>query len=539
MKTFEEYNKEVKKNIIDLWAKGGHSAKNMENDPIVNLLLTALAYQTFHVHKNIDQFEEKTFQELRNRIIPFHLLKPVPAFSIVETALKEGCEEKIIDETCSFEFANSQKQKFNFVPLLNTKIMNVELKIQDQLEKNVWRVELQSENPIENLSELSFFLDTPEQIEIESIRCDYDELPLIKPTQYNELPFTKWFNNAHLFLNQNYYLFGTYHYWQELFLTHNIPLYYIAPYPTKKTPLNQQTTSIELEITFNAPIYIDNNLKINCIPVVNVEKKEVSLDERNPVKDLTPNIGEFLNLLCDKGDEKDIENVMIRQHGVERYNPTQLFEQMQEMLYRYNSDYYAFQDIRELKSTDKLENLQNIIDEIRGIVHKSDEKMIKDHHYAVLKKSNREPKRVELKYLITTGTMANGIKKDEKATKSHIALDNNKTSLLLETKGGNNGVKNEAQKENIAKYYFQTKDRLITPADIIVFIKTFYHKDNPLGDEIENIAIKTENEYIGITIKFKSDTPLNDTDKQQLSEILQTKITLKSSGILPFRIHIL
>jgi len=537
MKRFEEYNQEIKKKIIDQWIKEGHSAQNIDNDPVINLLLTALSYQTFHIHKNIDQFEEKTIQELRNRTIPFHLLKPVPAFSIVETSLKAECEEKMVDETCSFEFLNSKKQKFVFAPLLNTKIVNAELKVRDQLEENRWSFELISHHPIENLSGLSFFLDTQEQIEIKSIRCGYDELPLIKPSQFNELPFTKLFKNAHLLLNQNYYLFGSYHFWQELFLTHNHSLYYIAPYATGKTSLNGPT-EMELEITFNAPIYIDNNLKINCIPVVNVEKKEVTLNDRNPVKDLTPNTGEFLNLLCNEENENAIENVMIRQQGVERYNATQLFDQMQEILYRYNSDYYAFQDIRELKSTDKLDNLQNVIDEIRSIVHKSDERMTQDHHYAILKKNNQEIKQVELKYLVTSGGSANGIKKGEKAIKSPTVLDNNKTSLLIETKGGSNGIKDEMQKENIAKYYFQTKDRLVTPADIIVFIKTFYYNNNRLGDEIEYITIKQEVEYLNIIIKLINEDFLCEADKKQLSELLQTKITLKSSGILPFRVHI-
>jgi hypothetical protein len=296
-----------------------------------------------------------------------------------------------------------------------------------------------------------------------------------------------------------------------------------------------------LEISFNAPISAGNDIKINCIPVVNVEKNEVVLDERNPVKDLTPNFGEFLNLLCDKENEKELENVIIRHYGVERYNAAQLFDQIQEILYRYNTDYYAFQDIRELKNTDKLEDLENMIDDLRAIVYKSEERMLKDHHYAVLKKNNQGIKKIELKYLTTAGASANGIKKGEKATKIPTALDNNKTSLLFETKGGSDGIKDEAQKENISKYYFQTKDRLVTPADIIIFIKTFYYGENQsLGNDIENIHIERESDKMLIVIHLKNDSILKNTDKVPILEkMLQNKITLKSSGILPFRVSIL
>ena len=536
MQTFDDYQKEVKKNIIDQWVKEGNHAGNVEQDPVINLLLAALSYQAFHVQKNINSFEEKTVRELRNRMIPFHLLKPTPAFSIVETQLKEGVAEKMVDETCSFEFMNNRKQKFNFAPLCNTKIINAALKTTRQTEENVWLVELQSAAPIENLSGLSFYLDTEEYVEIESVKYEDTALPLVKPSQYNELPFTKWFNNAHLLLNQNYYLFGTYDYWQEIFLTSQKSLYYINQYDSKKIAFSDPH-HITLKFTLNSPLNIDNILKINCIPVVNVEKNEAVLEERNPVKDLSSDTGEFLNLLYHK--DKSIENVLIRQYGVERYSPVQLFEQMQEILYRYHSDYYAFQNIRELRTTDRLENLKAIIDEMQGIVSKSEENKIKNHYYAALKQNEEPVKKVELEYLTTSGAAANGIRVGEKTTKTQLFLDLGKTILRLETKGGSNSISDETQKENIAKYYFQTQDRLVTPADIKSFIKTFYYEGTLFGDEIENIMIQRENEYVQINIPLKNDSALKNSDKAtSLSNILQTKIALKSSGVLPFKVQI-
>jgi len=534
MKTFEEYNKEIRESIIDHWMRDGYTVKNMESDPVINLLLSALAYQAFHIHNKINQYEEHTVREFRDRILPFYLIKPIPAFSIVEAKLKDGANEKLMDETCPFEFTNSKKQKFTFTPLLNTKIVNAELTMRSQLAENTWRVELKSSQPIDNLSGISFLVNTREPIEIESITYQNEKLPLLKPSQYYDLPFTKWFNNAHLFLNQNYYLFGTYDYWQELFLTHNTRLYYIGQYDKK---IGENV--IELEIAFNSPVESNNLLKINCIPVVNVEKKEVALDERNPVKDLISDTGEFLNLLCDKENEKDYENILVRQYGVERYNSNQLFEQMQEMLYRYHTDYYAFQDIRELKTSDKLESLENIMEEIRSIVGKSEEKIPKSHHYAILKKNNSGAKKADLKYLTTAGAAANGMRKEEKPTKVPIPLDINKTVLLHETKGGRNSIKDETQKEDIAKYYFQTKDRLVTPADIHIFIKTFYYDNCKLNNEIENLAIKRENAFVSITIDLKEDSPLKNSEKTDLlAETLQSKINLKTTGVLPFKVKV-
>jgi hypothetical protein len=378
MKTFNDYYKEIKQNIIDHWSKEGLSVRNMENDPVVNLLLSALSYQAYHIQNKIEQFENKTIKEFRDRTLPYHLIKPVPACALLETKLKEDCHEKIMDETCVFEFQNNKKQKVTFVPLLRTKVINAELKMAYQLEDNVWRVQLHSAAPITDISELSFYLDTNKPIEIENITYSGYRLPLIKPSQYNELPFTKWFNNAHLALNQNYYLFGAYDYWQELFLTQDIQIYYVGR--CAKKILQNENHDIELDFTFNKPIDSNNFIKINSVPVVNVEKVEIEIDERNPVKDLAADNGTFLNLLCNEETQHPYDNVIIRQFNAERYNSCQLFEQMQEMLYRYHSDYYAFQNNRELKNNDILNNLQHVMEDIENVVNKLDNKMRKDHY---------------------------------------------------------------------------------------------------------------------------------------------------------------
>jgi len=537
MKTFEEYNKEIRKTIIDQWAKTGRHVAGLENDPVINLMLSAMSFQAYHLQKNIDRFEEETVRELIDRTVPFHLIKPIPAFSLLEIGLKAGCKEKMMDETCGFDFINLKKQKISFTPLLNTKVINAKLTMVEQTKENVWEVELQAAEPIDSLSGVSIYIDTPEQIYIETIKYNNKELPLIKPSLYHEFPFTEWFSNAHLFLNQNYYLFGTYDYWKELFLTHSTKLYYIGKYG--KEIMAKEETNMKLEVTFNSAVSSNDILKINCIPIVNVDKKEVTINERNPVKDLSTETDHFLNFLYDKDYEKDMENVLIRQHGVERYNATQLFEQMQEMLYRYYADYYAFQNIKELSATDKLDVLKEIMDDFRGIVNKAEEKITNDHFFAVLKKNKDEVSKVDLKYLTTCGAAGNEIKPFSKPVKTPLVCDTNKTSLLMETKGGRNGMKDDVQKEAIAKYYFQTKDRLVTPADITVFIKSFYFKEGILGNEIENIVMDKKTDFIQISIELKNDSYLRELENlDSLAETLQNKITLKSSGILPFVVNI-
>ena len=583
MKTFEKYHQENKEKVIDFWKKSeSHVMKGLEKDPVTGLLLSALSYYSFLIQNDVEKLKEKTIDELLERTIPYQLIKPIPAFSIVETKPLQAVAETTTEG--EFKFKN-----WKFYPLLKTKLINAELRISHR-GGNTWTVELHIANPVENLSlaGMSFFINDTEPVNIESIRYGNFNLPIIRPSQYDELPFAQWFNNAHLFQKQNYYLYGTYDYWQEIFLTNTSHLFHIGPYDSKKVSMSGKTR-IELEVTLNSYIDLEDKLKINCIPLVNIEKKEVTLNENNPVHDLSGDTGEFLNLLVDPANmdvDEYMDSFMIRQYGVERYNPKQLLAQMQEILDKYNSDYYAFQSINELKNSDKLKTLQEVVKGINGVIndfenkryhanllleqilqisnkihdiaHENDltqnqtiEQMqrliseissdvvdrfeneaVKGRYYAILKKNEAEYPNVHLEYLTTSGVAANGIKKGEKATKVPNYIDRNKTALLTDTRNGRNSIRDDSQKEDIAKYYFLTKDRIITATDI----RTFLYKE--IGSSnVEAIKIRKdkENNCIRIDIQLTADSDVESIYAQK--ETLQQKMELRAFNLLPYKIH--
>ena len=581
MKTFEKYHQENKEKVIDFWKKTeSYLMKGLEKDPVTGLLLSALSYYSYLIQYDVEKLKEKTVDELLERTVPYHLIKPVPAFTIVETKPMKA----VVETTTEGEF---KFKNWKFYPLLKTKLIGADLRVYNR-GGNTWTVELHIPSPVENfnLSGMSFFINDTEPVRIESIRYGNFNLPVIRPSQYDELPFAQWFNNAHLFQKQNYYLFSTYEYWQEIFLTNTTHLFHIGPYDTKKASMSGQTR-IELEVTLDSYIDLEDKLKINCIPLVNIEKKEVTLNENNPVHDLSAETGEFLNLLYkpEYGDvDEFIDSFMIRQHGVERYNPKQLLAQMQEIVYKYNTDYYAFQSISELKNSDKLKTLQEVIKGINGILNDFENKRyhasllleqilqisnkiydtvtendnpqkqvtelmqklineissdvvdrfenesVKGRYYAILKKNEANNANVHLEYLTTSGASANGIKKGEKATKTPNYIDRNKTILLTETRNGRNSIRDVSQKEAIARYYFLTKDRIITATDI----RTFLYKE--IGSRnVERIEVRKESNCIRIDIQLTADSDVERIYAQK--NTLQLKMELRAFNLLPFEIH--
>jgi hypothetical protein len=534
MKTFEEYSNDLISSIVKHWKKDNDNIfENIEKDPVINLFLSAFAYQSFHINNAIERYEENMIKEFRDKLIPHHLIKATPAFSIMQTKIKnlsdEDAWEKIIDESYKFEFSKN-KTRFSFSPLFKTKIINAEIGEEYRV-GNVVGLELKSKEIIKDLSGMSFYIESETLSDVD-ILCEGTPVPLIKPSKYNELPFTGWFNNNHLLLSNNYHLFGSYDYWQEIFLTNQAQLFYVDEYDARKINFGSNK-NIRLEIVFKETVDLDRcKVKINCIPVVNVEKKEITLNNSKPIQELTAENEEFLNLLMDE-DVKDIEDYtksfLIRRYGVERYNSNQLLLRLKDIFDQYISDCYAFQSISGLKNSDKLEKLQKIVEEIHGIVTKNNNAG-KSGFYALLKLNEDlsvRKENIHIEFLCTSGESANGIKKDEKATKSIPGLDKDHTILLQETKGGKGEIKSENQKEEIAKYYSLTGDKLVTITDI----KSFCYKE--LEGQIRKIHIKKEQNNLVVEIELNE-----KIDKMIVSEaVLQKKIELRSIITIPVTVH--
>ena len=539
MNTFEDYNREIIEAAVKYWQNNdaNESFRGMENDPVVNLLLTVLSYQGFQIEKNIEDYERNTVRNLRDRIIPHHLIKPVPSFSIVETQISDATEdacEQIIDENNLFEF-EKLKKKYTFFPLLKTKIINAECEEISRNENSII-VRLSSKQNIQDLSGISFHFDCQGFAEVEKIMVQNNSLQLIKPNQYNELPFTKMFNNNHWFMKGNQTLFGTYDYWQEIFLTNSTNLYYIDNYNAEDLPFENEK-EIELEIFFKENVENISEIKINCVPVIQVEKREICLSKTEPIKEMESENGEFLNLLAPENEDnfaRYINSFLVRQFGTERYNPRMLLQQLQGIADRYISDYYAFQNIDGLKSGNKLNELKESVENLLNALEKNSEEnnwskeTKKNNYYAVLRKNSGD--NLYISYLTTSGETANGIKKGEVATKVNSPLNKQKTKLLYDTSGGKNSITNELQKEDIAKFYIQTKDRIVTLADI----RAFCYKE--IGsNKIEKINIEKHCNTLEINIKLNKS---GKNESQNLESILQKKLELHTNNNMKFQVII-
>jgi len=538
-KTFEQYYKQLTKEAVELWDEKGELT-DIEKDPVIKLLFSALAYQSHSISQEISSFQERIITEFRNKLIPYHLIKSFPSLSVIQTEIKkadsdenEPLESFFVDEKSTFEFG---KNKMSFSPLFKTKIINA--KISDkQIDDNDHSIQLtlSSDVIIEDFSGLSFYFENaPATPEID-ITLNNMQLPVIRPDDYDNLPLTDWFQHHYLLREENQLQMGNIDYWQELYLKQNIHLFYINEYNTNKIKNTSNSPVFTIHFKNKSDFgYIRNcNIKINCLPIINVQKNTITLNDNEPIKKLSTDKSMFLNLLIDENTDIIDENYYIRHFGTEKFNSNELLFQLNDLFNRFISDYYTFKSVDELKKGEKLDNLYRIFKELMPAVMKNENNY--SGIYAILKlNKNIKYQDVDfnINYLTTNCKLANGIKEGEKPGLITPFLNKESTFLLKETSGGRNEEINEEALNHLARYNLLTKDKLVTSSDL----KAFCYME--LKNKIRNVTIKNTGDIIEIQIRIKEDFAFDQQERNFYESLLHQKIKVRSLFSLPVSVTI-
>ena len=538
--SFEQHRRQLIKEAIEHWDENGELS-NIENDPVVKLLFSALAYQSYSLSREISAFKGKAVTEFRNKLIPYHLIKPFPAMSVVETRLGKNKDASIntltsftVDEKCIFEFG---KSKMQFAPLFKTAVINAEM-AEKQIDRNnnTLQLTLSSNEIIEDFSGMSFYFEDSEMTPDVEISLNGQFLPVIKPDDCDNLPFTEWFQHHYLLSEDNQIQYGNYDYWLEFFVRKHIHICYIDAYNCRKIKNTSNTPvfNIHFKSRLELQYFQNRTVRINCIPVVNVQKHSVMLTNNDPVKKLAADKSVFLNLLVGENTEKNDDDFFIRHFGVERFNPEELLFQINDLFNRFISDYYAFKDIEDLKKGEKIENLYKDFRELWPVMMRNENRNYSGA-YAILKLNKNlkyQYNNVTIDYLTTNCELANGIKEGEKATAASEFLDKGNTVLLMDTSGGREEEYNEETLNRLARYNLLTKDRLVTCADL----KAFCYRE--LKSKIADVTIQNTGKRIDIQIYIKDDDASGPEEKFLNESLLKQKIKVRSLFSLPIVVNI-
>ena len=543
---------------------------NMENDPVVNLFMTALSHQTNLLKEQISNIQSSLLSEFVKLTSPYHLTRAVPALSLMQTCPAGGYESTWVDDSSVILLEKKSKtkmrfkelEKFSFLPLLKTKILNVKLKSLRRTSRNTFEMEMVSETSIGNLSGMSLYLPRLRANSMQIFVNDIS-LPVISMNDFERVPLCQSFDVPHDVFNQSL-LYGSSEGWLDLAASLCNKLFYVGEY---EGAIQETSATLTVELSNEEDLdFTMEDIMLNCFPIVNVEKQSVSLAEEEPIKKLAAESSDesqydsetspsanldkqkaFLNLLAPTDNSFSPDQIQLRHFGAERFHESSLIDQTRALVNLYSSDYYSFMAFADLRFDDKISLLRKQLMEIAHIIDEG--QTVRSGVYVMLKKEAQDmfgsaPTRIEVSYLLTDGKRGNGITPGGSIILPPF-LNAKDSQLLMTTAGGSDEVTDPEIIKTMAKYYSQTHERLVTKQDIKSYcvkeLQSCYHiSKEGIVEIIVSPHFNHGRQETTIHVKLRSVPSQQDTDElvNRMVEELPQKISVRTPGFCTFVVNV-
>ncbi len=557
--------------VLDLWKREGKwdgdnpnaPFYGLEKDPMMNLLLTAFVHQGNAIDKELKEMKAGLMNEFEDLVLPYKLTQAMPSFSMITTAKTAGDDEVCyVDENHPFLLKRETirtRESFPFHPLFRTKILGAKISKVRKLSADKWNVVLDVSDENADLSSVGFFLDN---VKIQDLNVYWgdEKIPLIKPWDYDRFPLNSWFTEPNMLYNKAM-MFNAAELWSDLWASRDINFYMVDS--RYHRPINESAISLIFEFigVTSSFDFGTENLVINSFPIVNVLKKEFSLSQASPMVKISNESGwevdddihfktphgtlpdnnhqdYFMQLVMDDDiSMDDFERIVIRRFGNERFNLNELVNLANELSKRYESDFYAFQQVNGLQNSDKSRRLEIVLKDILNVV--KDSGVPKSGVYALLKRSTGAAGVIKLSALFTDGAYANDIEMSASVVPPKD-FEKKETRLLMRTGGGKNELVDREEKKMLTKYFLQTYDRIVTRADLKAFCIRFFTQIG-LKNAVEDVASTIERRkgfpVQQVVIHFNADAVRKREDLPMLLSRLQKMIAMRSTGFTPIEIR--
>lgn len=554
----KERANELLKESLEIWRQSDNaeSLEGLEKDPVFSLLIGALAYQENEFESDKERLKQEITEEFARVMTPFEVGHAIPASMIISTMPTDSLAEVLINGDSEFRLADD----YSFIPLFNSKVLNADIDDIERLDGRRWKVVLNFRHPVSNLSGFSFAVKDMDFRSL-SLKSKKGRFHLIRPWNYTELPYSRYFSPESLIYNHGEYFTGSM-VPLDIFVRQNIRLFWINNFETID---KEEFSEIELIFEFNGikeDFILDaSKLVINPVLLVNAKVREAVLSSSTPLVRIggfvesnnREDSSQFLQLI--KPSQNQVYSgteVEVRRVTGDRFNQGSLVKLLNSIVNKYHTDFYAFQNLEEMKSDRLIYNLQELISKMIKISQKDYLKNIAGVYLLLHDKSHMKDPSFSLtvKYLTTSGAGVNNVLGNNATLQLPVNLDNNKTIRIGASRQGYDEVSSDSVSKSLLRYYMLTNDRIVTPADIKLFCLKELHRRYSLGEEtVRKINVdqrQTKDNYgpgyeicVDIRLIGSPIVKRSLSDKLPLIEIvLQKQMEVRSTGIYPIHVNI-
>lgn len=551
---------ELLREAINIWQQSDDNDKleGLENDPILKLMITALAYQVNESISDLEAMKDEVLEEYAQLLTPYEIGHAVPATAVISTALLDPISELELNSSCSFTLNGTD---YKFIPLLKTRLLNIKDISIVRIDGRRWKVTMNFSTPTNDLSGFAFAIKNQNFQDV-NITLNRQQVPIAKPWDYSELPLSDCFGLDTIIYNRSQ-TFEASATCLDLFARQNVRIFVIRPHKQSQFT-NVETDTFDLIFEFsgiNDSFKFDkNNLILNPVILVNAELHNTTLSSQTPVirvggydKNDEQVNQQFLHAIRPSEEQLYGNSLIeIRRVAADRFNQGRLVKLLNAVIARYHSDYYAFQNLKGISGDKTMQALQEILSRLVDIARKDQLRQIPGIYILLRDTKLLQTKdgSVEVGYLTTAGA---GINSSLNADCSFIVptgLNSSQTHQIANPVMGSDEITEESAQASLSRYYIATCDRIVTPADIKLFCyNELLTRYGIIRDMIRQITVnrRQQIERNGPGYEIVVDILLADNpfvkrsfeEKVSLVEmLLQKMIEVRSTNIYPIVVTI-
>ncbi|MCQ2329045.1 MAG: hypothetical protein MJZ93_00615 [Paludibacteraceae bacterium] len=544
---------QLMQDAIAIWRQSDYSEylEGLENDPVFKMLITALAYRFNESDNERILLKDEILDDFADAFVPYESGHAMPAIAVVKVLPDAGIDEVQLNASSFFKLTGTD---FVFTPLLNTRALNIKTKSFKRLDGRRWAVNAVMDSESKNLSGFSFALANSGYKNVR-LTVNGIELPLIKPWDMHELPYSEMFS----FDSQTYNLSNVYNSsmtCMEIFAKQGVLVFVVDKYEDDGHIYGETGGNVEMIFEFEDVsenfAFEKKDLLFNPVILVNAKPMEVNLSYENPIVRVAGEHVKFMHLLIPDDDQiYGAQRIRVRRVNADKFNIGEIKKLLNLMLSKFNSDFFAFVEVNKNADTDRLyRTLHNILKDMEHNINNSGNAA--EGVYLSLGGWNRQNNSnisLRVRYVVTDGSAASvGLSADSIFTVPY-GLDQKYTEQIVEPHKGFDEIDMKETRVNMARYYITTADRIVTKTDIRLFCITFLITRYSLSSEmIKNINIShhiSDKAYSGyeILVNITLDgTPFikrGFQNKLQDLELLMEKlIEVRNQNIYPIRVKI-
>lgn len=545
------------KEALEIWKQSNHSEylEGLEKDPVFGLLISAVAWQANETDNEIARLRTEILDEYLSMLTPYEVGHATPATAVIQTRPQDGVGEVKLNSHSSFTLG---KANWRFMPLLETRVLAANVDSVTRMDGRRWAVNLSFSQPVTDLSGMTFAINNPSFRDV-VVKLNGKELPLVRPWEYSELPYSDCFS-----LNNSLYnrmsAFDPAPSCMELFARHDLRMYCIRKHDASRF-IPHETMHMQLVFEFKGTattfLFDSSQLHLNVVLLANAIEQHVNLDSSSPIARVT---GDGTNSQCDqlmhllRPDKDQIyadSHIAVRRVAGDRFNQGTLLRLLSAILGRLRSDFYAFQMLDPHQTSVSLRTIQEHLQKLIRIVTENRERSIAGTYLLLERNSNAN---VNVGYLTTSGAAVN----EELNSNAEFAvsggLDAEATRQIAPAIPGSDEISTDGNSIDIVRYALITGDRIVTAADI----KAFCYKELMLRysithDMVESITVQQEelrtpstwhnacgfDIHVEITLTDTPNVRRSFTERIPQAELLLEKMMqVRSANIYPINVTI-